>query len=42
MHLMAHQVFRAMAPKSDDDIVIARDWMHAERLIRERLDIAHR
>jgi hypothetical protein len=42
MHLMANQVFRAMAPKSDDDIVIARDWMHAERLIRERLDIAHR
>ena len=37
MHLMANQVFRAMAPKPEKDIVIAEDWAHAEKLIREHL-----
>ena len=40
MHLMANQVFRAMAPKPEADIVIAEDWAHAERLIRAHLGIA--
>jgi hypothetical protein len=35
MHLMANQVFRAMAPKPEKDILIAEDWAHAERLIRK-------
>jgi hypothetical protein len=37
MHLMANQVFRALAPEPEDDIVIAEDWAHAERLIRQHL-----
>ena len=40
MHMMANQVFRAMAPKPEADIVIAEDWAHAERLIREHLGLA--
>lgn len=40
IHLMANSTFRAMAPKPDDDIVIAEDWAHAEALIREHLGIA--
>ena len=39
MHLMANQVFRAMAPKPEEDIVIAEDWVDAERLIREHLGL---
>jgi hypothetical protein len=41
IHLMANQAFRALAPKPDEDIVIAEDWVDAERLIREHLDIPH-
>jgi len=40
MHMMANQVFRAMAPKPEEDIVIAEDWAHAEKLIRQHLGIA--
>lgn len=40
IHLMANQIFRAMAPKPDEDIVIADDWADAERLIREHLGFA--
>ena len=39
MHLMANLTFRAMAPKPDEDIVVAEDWVDAERLIRERLGL---
>jgi hypothetical protein len=39
IHLMANSTFRAMAPKPDDDIVIADDWAHAEALIRKHLGI---
>jgi hypothetical protein len=41
MHMMANQVFRAMAPTPEEDIVIAEDWAHAERLIREHLGIVN-
>ena len=40
MHMMANRTFRAMAPKPDDDIVIAEDWTHAEMLIRQHLGLA--
>ena len=40
IHLMANQVFRAMAPKADEDIAIAEDWVHAETLIRAHLRLA--
>ena len=40
LHMMANKVFRAMAPKPDADIVIAEDWMDAERLIRDHLGLA--
>lgn len=40
IHLMANQVFRAMAPKPEEDIVIAEDWVDAERLIREHLGLS--
>jgi hypothetical protein len=39
LHLMANSVFRAMAPKPDDDIVIAEDWVDAERLIRDHIGL---
>lgn len=39
MHMMANQVFRVMAPKPDEDIVVAEDWADAERLIREHLGL---
>ena len=39
IHLMANRTFRAMAPKPDEDIVLADDWVHAETLIRERLGL---
>ncbi|MCB1444260.1 MAG: hypothetical protein KDJ87_00275 [Rhizobiaceae bacterium] len=39
MHLMANRTFRALAPALDDDVVIADDWSHAERLIREHLGL---
>lgn len=41
MHMMANQVFRAMAPKPDDDIVIAEDWADAEKLIRQHLGLVN-
>jgi hypothetical protein len=39
MHLMANQVFRAMGPKPENDVVIAEDWVDAQRLIREHLGL---
>jgi hypothetical protein len=39
MHLMANQVFRAMGPKPEKDVVIAEDWVDAQRLIREHLGL---
>lgn len=39
IHLMANQIFRAMAPTPEEDIVIADDWGHAESLIREHLGL---
>lgn len=41
MHMMANKVFRAMAPKPDEDIMIAEDWADAEQLIRKHLGLAH-
>lgn len=40
MHMMANRTFRALAPKPDEDIVIAEDWADAERLIRRHLGLA--
>ena len=40
IHLMANQVFRAMAPTPEEDIVIADDWIHVERVIRAHLGLA--
>lgn len=40
IHMMANQTFRALAPKPDEDIVIARDWADAERLIRQHLGLS--
>lgn len=39
IHLMANQVFRAMAPKPDEGIAVAEDWADAERLIRAHLGL---
>jgi len=39
IHLMVNAVFRRMLPKAEEHIVVAEDWVDAERVVRRHLGL---